>query len=224
MSAGISCFDFNEVSFAWPGGKTILDRQSFSLAAGVLTLVRGPSGAGKSTLLRLMNRLEEAGSGTIRYRGKMISDWAPPALRQQVAYLQQTPVIPDRSVREILLMPFDFDINSEKTPPSKDALHEMLAQVRMEDISLDDPAAALSGGQRQRLSLLRTLVTAPEVLLLDEPTASLDSESKRCVEEVTEGACRQGTAVVMITHDGYTPENLPVAELTLAEGRVSICR
>ncbi|HCY88512.1 MAG TPA: hypothetical protein DHV36_25480 [Desulfobacteraceae bacterium] len=224
MGEDMPCFEFNEVSFTWPGGRTILHRQSFTLPEGGFTLVRGPSGAGKSTLLRLMNRLEESGDGEILYRGKKLRNLEPTALRQQVAYLQQTPVIPDRSVREILLLPFAFRINSGKTSPSDDALYKMLGAVQMDDIGLDESGIALSGGQRQRLSLLRTLVAGPRVLLLDEPTASLDSESRRCVEDMTEAACRQGTTVVMITHDGFTPKTLPAVEITLADGRVSVCR
>lgn len=224
MTHEIPCFEFDAVSFAWPGGRTVLDRQSFALPQGSFTLVRGASGAGKSTLLRLMNRLEEADHGTIRYQGRPLDDWAPPALRQQVAYLHQTPVIPDLSVRDILRHPFSFSINRDKTPPSDAALKSMLERVHLEDIGLDESGAALSGGQRQRLSLLRTLVTDPGVLLLDEPTASLDRESKRCVEEMAEDACRKGTTVVMITHDGFSPAQVPVVTFTLAEGRVALCK
>ena len=94
----------------------------------------------------------------------------------------------------------------------------------MGKIGLTESGASLSGGQRQRLGLLRTLVTKPAVLLLDEPTASLDKVSKQCVEQMVEASCRNGTTVVMITHDRYTPSGVPATELTIAEGRVSLCR
>ena len=141
-----------------------------------------------------------------------------------MAYLQQIPVIPDQSVKDILLQPFYFRVNRDKAKPSDQALQQLLGKVKMNDIRLDDSGAALSGGQRQRLSLLRILLTGPSVLLLDEPTSSLDSESRRCVHELVADFNRQGTIIVMITHDGFLPKNVPVMEITIDQGRVSVCR
>ncbi|MCG8619264.1 MAG: ABC transporter ATP-binding protein [Desulfobacterales bacterium] len=217
------CFEFEKVSFSWPGGPAVLDSQDFSLPGGMFSLVRGPSGSGKSSLLRLMNRLETPQKGTVRYLGRSLEDWDPPKLRQQVTYLQQMPVIPDLSVRDTLLFPFKFNINSELTPPSDASLLARLDRVQLSGVGLGDSAAALSGGQRQRLSLLRALVTEPDVLLLDEPTASLDRESKAVVEEMVEELCGHGATVVMITHDGYIPKQAPVAEVRIKEGRVEVC-
>ncbi|MGM0654719.1 MAG: ABC transporter ATP-binding protein [Thermodesulfobacteriota bacterium] len=224
MNPQIPCFEFHDVSFTWHGERVILERQSFSLPQGAFVLIRGPSGGGKSTLLRLMNRLEEVEAGEISYLGQNLTDRHPSELRQQVAYLQQTPVIPDRSVRDILLQPFSFRVNREKTKPSDQILQQLLGKVQMKDIGLDDPGAVLSGGQRQRLSLVRTLLTGPNVLLLDEPTSSLDSESRRCVLELVEERNRQGTTIVMITHDTFLPKHVPVMKLTIDQGRVFVCR
>lgn len=223
MNHQMPCFEFHDVSFAWHRERVILKHQSFTLPQGVFALIHGPSGAGKSTLLRLMNRLEEAETGKISYLGQSLTDWNPSELRQQVAYFQQTPVIPDRSVRDILLQPFFFRVNKEKTKPSDQALRQLLGKVQMKDIGLDDSGAVLSGGQRQRLSLLRTLLPGPRVLLLDEPTSSLDSESKRCLLELVEDLNRQGTTIVMITHDTFLPKNVPVMEITIDQGRVFVC-
>ncbi|MCW8801679.1 MAG: energy-coupling factor ABC transporter ATP-binding protein [Desulfobacter sp.] len=224
MNHQIPCFEFHDVSFTWHGERVILEHQSFTLPQGAFVLIRGPSGAGKSTLLRLMNRLEEAETGEISYLGQSLTDWNPSELRQQVAYLQQIPVIPDQSVRDILLQPFYFRVNRDKAKPSDQALQQLLGKVKMNDIRLDDSGAALSGGQRQRLSLLRILLPGPSVLLLDEPTSSLDSESRRCVHELVADFNRQGTTIVMITHDGFLPKNVPVMEITIDQGRVSVCR
>ena len=218
------CFEFHDVSFAWHGERVILDGQSFTLPQGIFALIHGPSGAGKSTLLRLMNRLEEPDTGKISYLDQNLTDWNPSELRQQVAYLQQTPVIPDQSVRDILLQPFCFCVNKEKAKPSDKVLEQLLGKVKMKDVALDDSGAALSVGQRQRLSLLRTVLTSPSVLLLDEPTSSLDHESKRYVHELVEDLNRQGTTLVMITHDKFLPKNVPVMEITIDQGRVFVCR
>lgn len=218
------CFEFENVSFAWPGGKTILDGQSFSLPKGVFAVVRGPSGSGKSTLLRLMNRLEEPVAGEIRYLGRSLNDWSPPLLRQKVAYLHQMPVVPDLSVRETLCHAFTFNINKALDPPGDSALTAQLERVGLGDVGLGDPAAALSGGQRQRLCLLRAVATGPDVLLLDEPTASLDKESKTVVEEMAGELCAGGTTVVMVTHDDFIPGNTACIEVRVRDGRVEICQ
>lgn len=219
----ILCFEFDQVSFSWPGGRTILDRQDLALPEGVFALVRGPSGSGKSTLLRLLNRLEQPISGEIRYLGRRLADWDPPQLRQQVTYLQQTPFIPDLAVRDILLYPFQLGVNRRRIPPADEMLGAMMERVRLQEVGLDDSGALLSGGQRQRLGLLRALIADPRVLLLDEPTASLDRESRVAVEEMAMDLCRQGVTIVMITHDGFVPKQVPVAEVTIQQGQVTVC-
>lgn len=224
MDHQLRCFEFHDVSFAWHGERTILACQSFDIPQGAFVLIHGPSGAGKSTLLRLMNRLEEVDSGKINFLGQNLTHWNPCELRRQAAYLQQTPVIPDRSIKEILLQPFLFRINKGKTVPSDQHLQQLLEKVKMKDVRLDDAGAMLSGGQRQRLGLLRTLLTEPKVLLLDEPTSSLDSESKRYVYELLEDINRQGTTIVLISHDQFLPQNASVMEITIDQGRVFICR
>lgn len=217
-----TCFEFRNVSFGWPGGRTVLRDQSFSLPAGRLIVVRGPSGAGKSTLLRLMNRLEESQSGVIRYRGRDLCDYDAPRLRQQVAYVQQMPVVPDVSVRETLLMPFGFGVNKGLTPPEDDELTARLDEVCLGGVGLNEHAAALSGGQQQRLCLVRALMTQPDVLLLDEPTASLDNESRTVVEQMAEQRCASGVTVIMVTHEGFLPRHMPMVEIRLRDGKVEV--
>ena len=223
MNHQIPCFEFHDVSFTWHGERVILEHQSFTLPQGAFALISGPSGAGKSSLLRLMNHLEEVETGKISYLGQGLTDWNPSELRQQVAYIQQTPVIPDLSVRDIFLQPFSFRVNREKAKPSDRTLQQLLGKVQMKDIGLDDSGAVLSGGQRQRLSLLRTVLTGPKVLLLDEPTSSLDSGIRHCVHGLLEDLNRQGTTIVMITHDMFLPKNVSVVKITIDQGRVFVC-
>ncbi len=224
MTIENACFEFDRVSFAWPGGRVGLECQSFSLPKRSFTLVSGSSGAGKSTLLRLMNRLEEVDSGEIRYEGQRLRDWEPTALRRDVAFLQQIPIIPDWPVKDILLHPFSFKVNEGKNVPDDKTLRLMLDSVQLGDVTLGESGAALSEGQRQRLGLIRVLLTDPSVLLLDEPTASLDEESKACVHDVIVQACANGKTIVMITHDGFRPDGVPLNEIIVCEGRVEQCR
>lgn len=223
MSADrLNCFVFENVSFAWPGGRTVLKSQSFAVPTGVFGVVHGASGAGKSTLLRLMNRLEEPQSGVIYYRGRALADFDPPRLRKQVAYLQQMPVVPDVTVREALLMPFAYGVNKGLPPPGNDELAARLDRLLLGPVGLSERAAALSVGQRQRLCLARALMTKPDVLLLDEPTASLDGESQAVVEQVAEQLCAEGVTVVMVTHAGFSPTGVPAAQINLQNGKVDI--
>jgi putative ABC transport system ATP-binding protein len=215
-------FDFENVSFSWPGGRSILKEQSFAIPVGVFTVVRGMSGTGKSTLLRLMNRLEEPQSGVIRYLGRPLSDYEPPRLRKQVAYLQQMPVMPNVTVRETLLSPFAFVANKETVPPTDKELSMRLDELLLGNVGLDDRATALSVGQRQRLCLVRALMSGPDTLLLDEPTASLDNESSKVVERRVEKLCNKGTTVVMVTHDNYMPSDVHVLEIRLRNGKVEL--
>jgi putative ABC transport system ATP-binding protein len=224
LNEATTCFEFTTVSFGWPGGRTVLTDQTFTLPIGSFAMIRGASGAGKSTLLRLMNRLEEPQSGVIRYRGRDLSDYEPPQLRQQVAYVQQRPVVLNISVRETLLMPFVFAVNKELTPPHDDELTTRLDEVCLGMVGLNEHAAALSGGQQQRLCLVRALMTKPDVLLLDEPTASLDSESRAIVEQMAQQHCASGVTVVMVTHEGFSPRDVPVAEIRLRDGQVDVCQ
>ncbi len=223
MKKDALCFEFDKVSFSWPGGRTVLDRQDMALPEGVFAQVRGPSGSGKSTLLRLMNRLEQPISGEIRYMGQCLTEWDPPGLRQQVTYLQQTPFVPDRPVRDILAYPFHLGVNKGKILPSDQSLRSLLDRVQLGALGLDESGAALSGGQRQRLGLLRAVIANPRVLLLDEPTASLDKESRTVVEEMAVDLCRQGITIVMVTHDDFVPQQVPVAEVTMQQGRMTEC-
>jgi len=131
------CFEFKHISFAWPGGRTVLEDQTFTIPEGSFVAVHGPSGSGKSTLLRLMNRLVEPQSGTIRYRGHDLADYDPPRLRQRVGYLQQMPVVADVTVRETLLMPFKYAVNKALTPPSDDDLVTRLKEVHLGMVELN---------------------------------------------------------------------------------------
>jgi len=223
LNGKMNCFEFKNISFAWPGGRTVLEDQTFAIPDESFVVVRGPSGSGKSTLLRMMNRLDEPQSGVIRYRGRTLTEYDPPRLRQQVGYFQQMPVVADVAVRETLLMPFKYTVNKGLTPPSDDDLATRLAEVHLGMLKLDERAGALSVGQRQRLSFARALMTGPDVLLLDEPRASLDSKSQEVVERIAEQLCADGTTVIMVTHDRFSTKDVPMVEIHIQDGKVDIC-
>jgi tungstate transport system ATP-binding protein len=159
-------------------GVTILDRLSLTVGAGEPTVLIGPNGAGKTTALRLMAGL-----------------MAVPARR---AIMFQKPAMLRRSAGGNLR----YALNAAGMPRRDYAgrIHELLALVGLDGLERR-PARRLSGGEQQRLALARALAGDPAVLLLDEPTASLDPAATKTIEDVIRAVAAKGAKVVMSTHD-----------------------
>ncbi|NDV20346.1 ATP-binding cassette domain-containing protein [Pseudodesulfovibrio sp. JC047] len=202
------CLTLDAVSFTYPNGPTILRHASLTFEQGAFFLVRGPSGSGKSTLLRILCRLEEIQSGSIHYKDHDITDIPPASLRRCVAYVQQMPTLLPGTVRDNLLLPFTFQSNKDLCPPSDLELSALLESFLLSGVTLDSEADRLSVGQSQRICLIRSLLLRPEVILLDEPTASLDPESARVVLNKAAELSREGITVIMISHSEETPEGV----------------
>jgi len=212
--------DFDNVSYSWPDGKGLRDVQ-LGVPAGAFVRIVGPSGSGKSTLLRLASRLEEPASGVIRFDGKPLGDYSPPLLRRRIGYVQQTPVVVEGSVRQNLLLPYQFAANREHTLPTDDQLRSWLGRLALAGVDLEDKARSLSVGQKQRLCIIRSLLLAPELLLMDEPTSALDRESREIVEKITETQNRQGMTILLVTHFDYTP-TMEHVTVTVREGLAEV--
>jgi putative ABC transport system ATP-binding protein len=193
---------FERVCFCYPeAAAAVLSDLSFAVAGGGFMGIFGPSGTGKSSLLRLACYLEIPQSGTIRFDGRPVQQYAPEQLRRQVALVPQVPVMVPGSVRENLLLPFAFKANSHLEPPEDPALVAALAECQLDHLSLGQEASKLSVGQRQRLTILRAMLLEPKVLLLDEPTSALDSENaQRVLDMLTRLNQQQGVTVLMVTH------------------------
>jgi putative ABC transport system ATP-binding protein len=190
------------VSFSYPGRQALLDKVSLQLQEGDFLVVTGPSGAGKSTFLRLLCRLESPTSGEIRYRGDPVDRLFAPELRKRVSYLQQVPVVLPQTVAQNLLLPFILR-QSRSAAPTRKRLRDALDRVGLDQVALDAAAEELSVGQRQRLCLVRTVLTGPEVILLDEPLSALDAIAAGRVLQVLAGLNRKdGMTVVMVSHAG----------------------
>ncbi len=177
-----------------------------------VTVVVGPSGSGKSTLLRLCNRLEAPTSGTVRFHGEDVAGLEPLRLRRRVGMVFQRPAPFGGSVRDNLRVA-DPGLSDGD---AKDAL----ARADLPGEFLDRPASELSGGEAQRVCLARTLVTAPAVLLMDEPTSSVDPRSRHALEDMTRALARSDVRIVWVTHDLAQARRLADYLLVLSEGRV----
>jgi len=185
---------------------------SLDFAEGQVTAIIGPSGCGKSTLLRSLNRMHEtvAGArveGEVLFDGKDIyaRDVNPIAVRRRIGMVFQRPTpFPTMSIRENVIAGFRAagfaaPSRAEQREIAESALRRAALWDEVKD-RLNDSATALSGGQQQRLCIARALATQPRVLLLDEPTASLDPISSQRVEELVY-ELRGDMTIVIVTHN-----------------------
>lgn len=158
-------------------GKEILHNITFDIENGAFIGIVGPSGAGKSTLLKQINRLDPSKTGvSILWRGKDVDDYDVHELRRNLAYVFQKAVMFDGTTEENIKLSLKY--GNEFKPEEIEALYQtVLEEASISQDILDTPAQDLSGGQQQRVGIARVLLMGSPVLLLDEPTASLDVET-----------------------------------------------
>jgi putative ABC transport system ATP-binding protein len=217
-----SIIQFQNVSFVYPGGKSILDQVSLDIEAGRFYHLKGPSGSGKSSFLRLLIRLEEPTQGRILFKSKTLPDIYPPRLRRAILYLPQTPVATDSAVQDFLLQPFAFKANQDLTAPEDSELKNRLMEFQLTDIQLSDHVQTLSVGQLQRICFIRGLLLSPEMLLLDEPTSALDQESADILEGKVQTLCEESkVTVVMVSHHQMRTPATDLHGLELRNGKIT---
>lgn len=184
--------------------KDILHIDSLTIDSEHLTAIVGPSGGGKTTLLKLLNGMISPDSGKIYYKGKNLEEIDLVKHRQEVIMLQQVPTLFPGSIKDNLLIGFRF---ANKKEPEKQRLLDVLLQMQLEK-SLDDDPKTLSQGEKQRLVLARALLLEPEVLLLDEPSSSLDEQTKReIIKSVASHIKEQNRTCIMVTHSNELAKN-----------------
>ncbi len=212
-----------EIRFVGPasiGSPVVLDGVRFAVGAGEVVDIGGPSGAGKTTLLRALARLLPDATGHLALRGVSADEIAAGEWRRRVTLLPQKAALRPGTVRENLLLPWTLKLRGEEMPPADGALAEALADVALGDIALERDGSRLSVGQAARLALARTVLTRPEVLLLDEPDAALDDDSAAQVAQMTARFAAEGGAVVRVRHqriDGHATRRLRLSDGNLSE-------
>lgn len=192
-----AAIQFKEINFH-ADGVHIIKSISGSIIKGKITTLVGPSGAGKSTLFRLCNGLISPSSGDIFINGEHILSYDPVNLRRKVGYALQDATMISGTVRRNLALPYTL----QNKMMSEDESSELMQLVGLEPSFLSKSAKELSGGQRQKLSIARTLVNRPDILLLDEITSSLDRVSKQDIEELIQKINDQyDVTIIWITHN-----------------------
>lgn len=196
--------------------KILVADACFEVLRGEVLALAGPSGAGKSSLLRLLNRLDEPTSGTVFLEGVDYRQIPPRELRRKLGMVSQRPFLFPGTVEENLR--FGPRQRGESLPSA--LVEELLIRVGLEGYARR-PVANLSGGEAQRVSVARTLANSPLVLLLDEPTSSLDDASKREVELFIQKIMHeQKLTCVVVTHDTAQAERLAQRAVLLEAGRI----
>jgi len=193
--------EFRNVSFSYPEREAVLRHANFVIRKGELLGIVGPSGAGKTTIADLLLRLIEPSEGSLAIDGRDIHETSAAAWRTHVGYVAQDAVLLNDTIEE------NIRFYNAKLSKADIVNAAKLANIHgfIETLSqgygtvIGDRGVLLSGGQRQRVALARVLARKPALLVLDEATSSLDSESERAIQTAVEGL-RGGITVVVIAH------------------------
>ena len=186
------------------GRVDIVEGLSLEILSGPPTILLGPNGSGKSTLLRLAMNLVRPTAGRVTWGRRREPD-------ERLAMVFQRPVMLRRTAAANVAYAFG------RHDPARVA--ELLAQVGLSDLA-HRPARRLSGGEQQRLALARALARDPEILFLDEPTASLDPAATKAVEDIIGAVAASGVKIVMATHELGQARRLAGDIIFLARGRL----
>lgn len=192
-----------DVSFSYPNSNTkILNNISLHINKGEKVVILGDIGCGKSTILKLFLRYYKQTSGTVYYNGKSYEEMSLQEIRKRVGYVPQVPVLFNRSIIENITYG-NKEVTREEVEKLLDEVG-LLSEFKKHKNGLDTKVgkngSILSGGQRQLVWCLRVMLSNPEVLILDEPTSSIDEKSKKILRVLLERFMGDKT-VVMVTHD-----------------------
>lgn len=206
----------------YPGGLEAVRDVSFRIEAGQMVLITGHSGAGKTTLVKLVSTIERPTSGSLVVNGQNLTALrrsAMPHVRRHFGLVfQDQKLLFDRSALDNVLLPLQI-----AGLPRREAVRRAQAALDKVGLLAREKAnpIALSGGEQQRLAIARAVVNRPTVLIADEPTGNLDSESATEIREIFADFHRVGVTVVVATHDQSWIERYHPNVLRLDHGRVA---
>lgn len=190
---------------------------SFELWPGQCLALVAPSGAGKTLLMRTLALLDPLQEGQIYFQSKTLAEWSLPHYRSQVIYLPQRAISFEGTVQENLMQAFQLSIHRHRLF-ARERIDAWLAELGRSPQFLNLKGTELSGGETQLLALLRALQLDPQILLLDEPTASLDAETTARVEQLLCGWLTQpGKACLLTSHDVAQRQRLTHRQIQLQD-------
>lgn len=223
LASPVPFFETRELGRQASDGQWLLQSIDLVIEAGERLAIVGPSGSGKTVLMRALALLDELQTGWLRLDGKEFAGADIPAYRASVQYVRQRPVLFEGSVLSNFEYPFSLASNREPRFDRKEML-DWLAQLNRDSKFLVKDERNLSGGESQIVALLRAMQLKPRMLMLDEPTASMDRETTRQVEQLLarwREAQERPPAIVWITHTENQAERISERILRLEAGSLS---
>jgi len=193
--------EFRNVSFAYDPVNPVLQDVSFHVRPGEKTAVVGPSGVGKTTLLSLLMRFYKPSDGEVYFDGKSAGDYDVRSLRQRIGYVAQSPILLSGTMMENLRYGNPDAVDEQVMRACRVAgIHDFIVSLpEGYESEVGEKGVNLSEGQKQRLAIARALVKDPDILILDEPTASLDSLTEKSIFEALPRETR-GKTLFVVAH------------------------
>jgi ATP-binding cassette, subfamily B, bacterial MsbA len=190
---------FENLRFSYDGQTEVLKGVDFEIKKGELVALVGPSGAGKSTIVKLLPRFYDATQGCLRIDGVDVRQATFKSLRNLIGIVTQDTILFDESIRDNIAYG-QADYSDERIHGAASAAHVTEFVDRMPegfDTVIGESGCSLSGGQRQRLAIARAIIKDPDILILDEATSSLDSESEYLIQQALNEFVTGRTAIVI---------------------------
>jgi ATP-binding cassette subfamily B protein len=193
--------EFRDVSFAYEDGEPVLHNVSFTVKPGQTVAIVGQTGSGKSTLAKLVNRTYDVSSGQVYVDGRDVREWNLEALRSQISVIEQDIFLFSRTVAENIAFGKRGASQTEIEAAAKAAQADEFIRSFNEGYNsvIGERGVTISGGQRQRLALARAFLTNPGILVLDDSTSSIDSETEDHIQRAIYAAAK-GRTTLIITH------------------------
>lgn len=213
-----SLIEFKSIQISL-SGKQILDIDELNVPAHQCTLLTGRNGSGKTTLFKIMSGLLKPDHASINYQG-LSMNWkqAKPYIQKDIIYLHQQPYLFDASVAE------NIAYGLLRANENKASAHRKVMQaLDWADLShlAHRSAKQLSGGEKQRVALTRARILSPRLLLLDEPTASMDTDAKQQTSLLLQRLKSEGVSIMISSHETHIIEHIADAHLHIENGKIS---
>ncbi|OPX44548.1 putative iron export ATP-binding protein FetA [Ruminiclostridium hungatei] len=212
----MSLLEFHKVTYVHDN-KTVLKNISVNVEEGAFIMIIGPSGSGKSALLKLSCNLISPTQGEISFKSKSLDMYTPSELRKSITYCFHTPYLFGDTVMENLRFPFlirDLKVDEKR-------IFELFSLFRLSPDFIYKEVRYLSDGEKQRLSLARSLLFKPELLLLDEITSQLDHDNTVIVENVIKVLNDEGITILWVTNSPGQMRRHASSIISMAAGEIA---
>jgi ATP-binding cassette subfamily B protein len=217
----LGAIEFKNVTFSYDGKQNVLENISFQCAPGQRVALLGSTGSGKTSLVNLLPRFYEYTSGSILLDGVELNQYSRSFLRRQIGLVEQEPFLFSRSIRDNITYGVGREVTDEEVfaAAKAAAVHDVILTFpKGYDTLVGERGVTLSGGQKQRTALARTLLKNPRILILDDATSSVDTETESEIREALKGLMENRTTFII----AHRIQSVMLADLILVmdKGRV----